>query len=98
MKTHFPIILKEIFNYLMVDEYNPEGIHELLGFFGAEKKNSAMHELRNIIVEQRWSREDYEHLTGIEIETDRQLYEHLEEVWQYAFNNGPEPEIEKYEY
>ncbi|OKH87066.1 hypothetical protein [Thalassospira sp. TSL5-1] len=90
--------LESIMLRLIVDEYEPQSILRLLNNRSEEYYEKTKNELRKVISERLWSRDDYESMTGIEIETDRQLYEHLEEVWQYAFNNGPEPEIEKYEY
>jgi len=55
-------------------------------------------ELREIIDKRLWSQRFYLGLTGFEFKSEDDFYTYLEEVFQYVFNDGPLPDIEKYWY
>ena len=91
--------LRHILMWFNANDYEPwETKHLLESFKDQSRIENGQEELRNIIRNRLWSQRFYLGLTGFEFETEDGFYAYLEEVWQYIFNNGPEPEIEKYWY
>lgn len=90
--------LQRLFLCLIADEYAPEETHDLLSHRGADYRNLTKKELREVIRKRLWSQKFYLGLTGFEFETEDGFYTYLEEIWQYVFNDGPMPQVEKYWY
>ncbi|OKH87067.1 hypothetical protein [Thalassospira sp. TSL5-1] len=98
MKNKISDSLKEIFYCLIADEYEVENTIKELSYLSMEEQERVREEFRKIIDQRLWSQDFYLGLTGFEFEAEDGFYAYLEEVWQYLFNQGPEPDIEKYWY
>ena len=90
--------LKEIFLCLIADEYELESMFAEFNYLTKEDQINVRAELRRVINRRLWSQRFYLGLTGFEFETKEGFYTYLEEIWQYVFNDGPLPQVEKYWY
>ena len=91
-------IKKLIGTYFHIEVYEPENVGRMINHIGAERFSAASDEFREIINKRLWSQEFYYNLNAVEFKSEDDFYTYLEEVWQYVFNDGPLPDVEKYWY
>jgi len=101
MKIHDIISdnLRDILIWFSANDYEPwETKAQLASFQDWNQITAGKQELRQIIDKRLWSQRFYLGLTGFEFKSEDDFYTYLEEVFQYVFNDGPLPDIEKYWY
>jgi len=81
-----------------IEVYEPWNAKVMIDFIGPKRAQKIRTEFENIIRNRLWSQKFYYNLNSVEFKSEDDFYTYLEEVWQYVFNDGPLPDIEKYWY
>jgi hypothetical protein len=84
--------LERLMLCLVLTEYAPDEMLYVLSFKGVAFAERTKAELSEVIRYRLWSRAFYERLTEMEFEHDDDLYRHLQTVWTYCYDAGPEPQ------
>ena len=74
--------------YLNANHFDPESRKQSLGL----KPNSdriLREQFKRVLVERPYTFETWEDLTVVSLDTDEELYDHLQRVYDYLFNDGP---------
>lgn len=79
--------------YLNANHFDPETAKQSLGW-KPEPDGKLREQFRRVLDERPYTFATWEDLTAVSLDTDEELYEHLRQVYQYLFDEGPYPTFE----
>lgn len=76
--------------YLNANHFDPERRKQSLGL-KPDSDGKLKEQFKLVLEEQPYTFETWEDLTAVSWDTDEELYDHLQRVYQYLFHEGPYP-------
>lgn len=81
------------YGYLNANHFDPETVKQSLGR-KPEPDRRLRAQFKQVLDERPYTFETWEDLTAVSLDTDEELYDHLQRVYQYLFHEGSYPTFE----